>query len=165
MQLIWIDYAIAGLVGISAVIGLIRGFVAEAFSLFTWGVAVWVGLSFSREFSVYLQPWITVPSGRMAAAFLILFVITLIVGSLVRFLLGQLVDSTGLTGSDRFAGLLFGIARGVLVVAVLVLLAGLTPLPEDPWWKESGLITHFQSVAVWLKDQLPSGVAGIVNYQ
>ncbi len=163
--MIWIDYAILGLIGISAVIGLIRGFITEAFSLCTWAVAFWVGLSFSREFSVYLSSLIAEPSGRIAVSFLILFILTLIVGSLVRFLLGQLVVSTGLTGSDRFAGLIFGIARGVMVVAVLVLLAGLTPIPEDHWWKESKLIAPFQSVALWLHEQLPSGVAGIVTYK
>jgi membrane protein required for colicin V production len=59
----------------------------------------------------------------------------------------------------------FGIARGMVVVAVLVMLAGLTPLPEDSWWKESKLIPPFQSLAVWLRDQVPSSMAGYFNYQ
>ena len=81
------------------------------------------------------------------------------------YLLAQLVNKTGLTGSDRFAGLLFGIGRGVLVVAVLVLLAGLTPLPQDPWWAESTLIGPFQNIALWLRDLLPAGVAGNIVYR
>ncbi len=162
--MIWIDYAIIGLIAISATIGLFRGFVKEALSLTTWGLAFWIGLSFSREFSVYLKPVIDLPSARMAASFVILFLLTLILGSMLVFLLGQLVDKTGLTGSDRFAGLLFGIGRGIVVVAVLVLLAGLTPLPDDPWWKDSRLITPFQTVALWLRDQLPTGIAGKVDY-
>ena len=154
-----------GLIGISAVIGLFRGFVREAFSLVTWAVAFWVGLNFSRAFSVYLQSVIELPSARMAAAFVVLFLLTLILGSLFGYLLAQLVTKTGLTGSDRFAGLLFGIGRGIVVVAVLVLLAGLTPLPSDPWWRESALIQPFQSVALWLRDQLPTGVAGRIDYR
>ena len=147
--MIWIDYAIISLVSISAVIGLFRGFVIEAFSLTIWAVAFWVGLTFSRELSVYFQSTISLPSARIALSFAVLFLLTLILGSILRVILGQLVSSTGLTGSDRFAGLIFGIGRGVLVVAILVILAGLTPLPQDPWWRESSLISPFQSVALW----------------
>ncbi len=163
--MIWIDYAIIGLIGISAIIGLFRGFVREALSLTTWAFAFWVGLSFSREFSVYLKSVIDLPSARMAVSFVILFLLTLILGGLLVYLLAQLVDKTGLTGTDRLAGLLFGVGRGIVVVAVLVLLAGLTPLPADPWWKESQLIAPFESVALWLRDQLPTGVAGKIDYR
>ncbi len=163
--MIWVDYAILGLIFISLVIGLFRGLIREAFSLFTWIIAIWIGLSFSRKFSVFLEPVINYPSARIAAAFVVLFFVTLILGGIISFLLSALVEKTGLTGTDRFAGMLFGIARGMVVVAVLVMLAGLTPLPEDSWWKKSKLIPPFQSLAVWLRDQVPSSMAGYFNYQ
>lgn len=163
--MIWIDYTILGLILISLIIGLFRGFIREAFSLLVWIVAIWVGLTFSREFSVFLESVIAIPSARIAASFALLFFVTLILGSIIGYLLGELVKKTGLTGSDRFAGMIFGIARGMVVVAVLVMLGGLTPLPEDPWWKESKLIPPFQSLALWLRDHIPSGVAGYINYR
>lgn len=162
--MIWVDYAIIGLVLISSIIGLLRGFVREAFSLVIWIVAIWVGLTFSREFSTLLEGVINYPSARIASAFAILFFATLILGGLISYLLGELVKKTGLTGSDRFAGMIFGIARGLVVVAIIVMLAGLTPLPEDSWWKESVLIPPFQSLALWLRDHIPTGLAGYVNY-
>lgn len=162
--MIWIDYTIIVLIMISSVIGLLRGFFREAFSLVIWVTAVWIGLSFSREFSGYLDGVISYPSARIAAAFAILFFVTLIIGGLISYLLGELIKKTGLTGSDRFAGMLFGIARGFVVVAIIIMLAGLTPLPEDSWWDESTLIPPFQSLAVWLRDHIPSGMAGYVNY-
>ena len=162
--MIWIDYTIIGLILISSVIGLLRGLIREAFSLIIWVVAIWVGLTFSREFSGFLEGLIDYPSARIAAAFAVLFFITLILGSLISYLLGELVKKTGLTGSDRFAGMIFGIARGLVVVAIIIMLAGLTPLPEDSWWKESVLIPPFQALAVWLRDHIPSGMAGYVNY-
>lgn len=146
-------------------IGLFRGFVAEAFSLLTWVFACWVAFAFSPELSIFFQSSISLPSARIALAFVVLFLLTLILGSILRFILGQLVNSTGLTGSDRFAGLIFGIGRGILVVGILVMLAGLTPLPQDPWWRESNLISPFQSGALWLKEQLPSGIAGKIHYR
>lgn len=162
--MIWIDYAIIGLISISSIIGLLRGFIREVFSLVIWMVATWVALTFSREFSGLLEGIIDYPSARIAAAFAILFVITLILGALISYLLGELVKRTGLTGSDRFAGMIFGIARGLIVVAIVIMLGGLTPLPEDSWWKESVLIPPFQSLAVWLHDHIPSSLAGYVKY-
>ena len=163
--MIWIDYSIIALIFISLIIGLFRGFIQEALSLVTWVAAIWVGLTFSHELSRFLESFISYPSARIAAAFVILLLLTLIVGSIIGFLLGELVKKTGLTGSDRFAGMIFGIGRGILVVAVLVMLAGLTPLPEDPWWKESQLIPAFQSLAVWLREHLPEDIAGYFQFR
>lgn len=163
--LIWIDYCILGFIGLSALIGLIRGLLSEVLSLVIWGVAVWIGLYYGRRFSLYLEPVIAVPSARMAVSFLALFIATLMTGGLVSFLLRKLVSSTGLSGTDRLAGMLFGVARGMLIAAVLVLLAGVTPLPEDPWWKQSQLIPPFQSLALWLREQLPVELASYVKYR
>ena len=163
--MIWIDYTIGGLIGLSALIGFMRGFIKEAFSLAIWMAAGWVGLSFSREFAVYLTPVIAQPSGRIAASFGILFLTTLLLGSLVSYLAERLVVMTGFGGTDRLIGLLFGAVRGALIVSVMVLLAGATPLPQDPWWKESKLIPPFQKLALWLRDRPPNGLAGYVNYR
>ncbi|MDD2759710.1 MAG: CvpA family protein [Methylomonas sp.] len=164
-KMIWIDYAIVALVLISAIIGLIRGFIKEAFALFTWIVAIGVGLHYSRDFAVLLQTVISYPSARIATAFIALFFMTLILGGLISFLLNQLIEKTGLTGTDRLLGMLFGIIRGAVLVSVMVMLAGITPLPEDPWWKQSLLIPPFQSLAVWLKDHIPSDLMGYIHYR
>ena len=163
--MIWIDYAIIGLISISLIIGLFRGLIREAFALVTWGVAFWVGLTFSAPFSALLENAIADPGARIAAAFIALFLLTIILGAIINKLLSVLIDKTGLTGTDRVAGLVFGIVRGVLLIVILVMLAGLTPLPESLWWKESQLLPHFQSLAVWLKLHMPDDMASYLNYQ
>lgn len=155
--MIWVDYVILGIIGLSALISLMRGFVREALSLVVWVAAFWVAWTFFRELADQLD-WFAVPSVRLGVAFAILFVATLMLGALVNFLVGQLVEKTGLSGTDRLIGVLFGAARGALLVAVLVLLAGLTPFPNDPWWQESQLIGYFQELAVWLKTLLPEDI-------
>lgn len=164
-RMIWIDYAIGGLILVSAVMGLLRGFIKEAFALTIWVAAIGVGMHYSRDFAVLLQNTISHPSARVAAAFGILFFMTLILGALIGFILNQLIEKTGLTGSDRILGMLFGVLRGSVLVSVLVMLGGITPLPEDPWWKQSLLIPPFQSLAVWLRDHIPSALTGYIHFR
>ncbi len=160
----WADYTILSIVGISALISLVRGFVREAFSLAAWIAAFWVAWAFFRNLAVRLEPWIEAPSVRLAVAFGILMLATLLVGAVVNYLMGQLVDKTGISGTDRLIGMLFGAARGVLLVGILVLLAGLTAFPQDPWWKASVLIPHFQDLALWLRGLLPPDIAAWFSY-
>lgn len=161
---VWIDYAIAVVMVLSALMGLVRGFIKEAFALTSWVLAIGVGFKYNADLSVLLQNSISIPSARMAGAFIILFFATLILAAVVNFLLGELVNRTGLSGTDRLIGLLFGLVRGAVLMVILVLLAGLTPLPEDPWWKQSQLIPPFQTLAVWAKAQIPPELAAYVNF-
>jgi len=158
-QLTWIDFIILGIILVSALISLVRGFVREAFSLAVWVLAFWISWTFFRDLSLRMESIITTPSVRLGVAFVILMILSLTVGGLLNYLVIRLINSTGLSGSDRFIGMIFGIARGVLFMAILVLLAGLTPLPQDPWWQQSVLIPYFQELALWLKDLLPPEVA------
>lgn len=163
--MIWIDFTLIGLVFVSFVIGLLRGFIKEVFSSAFWILASWVSLSFSREFSGFLESTISYPPVRMFASFVALFAITLSLGGLIAFLLSVLAENTRLTFMDRFGGMIFGVVRGIIVVTVVVMLAGLTPLPKDSWWTESTLIPPFQTLAVWLLDHISSGMAEYISYR
>lgn len=162
--MIWVDYAILGIIGISALISLVRGFVREAISLATLLLAFWVATQFSAHVGAMLAGKISVPSVRIGVAFGLLFVLTLFAGGLVNYLAGLLVRKTGLSGTDRMLGLLFGILRGAAIVTLLVLAAGLTPLPKDPWWHSSQFIMHFQAGAVWLRSHLPPDIASHFSF-
>jgi membrane protein required for colicin V production len=160
----WVDYVIIGIVVLSALISLLRGFIREAFSLAIWMLAFWISWSFFRELAVQLQPWIETPSVRLGVAFAALMLGSLAVGGLVNYLVIQLVERTGLSGTDRLVGMVFGMARGVLLVTVLVWLAGLTPIPQDPWWRESHLVPYFEELALWLRQLLPEDIAERFQY-
>lgn len=160
----WLDIVILAIILLSALISLVRGFVREAFSLAVWVLAFWVSWSFFRDLEVPLQAWIESPTVRLGVAFAALMIATLVVGGLVNFLIIQLVERSGMSGSDRLIGMVFGAARGVLLVAVLVLLAGLTPMPEEDWWLESGLVGYFQELSYWLRDLLPPEFADHFRY-
>lgn len=150
------DYAIIAVLAISSVLSLIRGFVREAISLVVWIVAGAVALTFAPKVASALAPVITVDTLRTPAAFLLLFIIVVVLGSIVSFVIGHALSRGGLSGTDRVVGLLFGFARGVVIVAVLVLLGGLTPLTQEAWWRDSQLVPYIEPVASWLRDLLPT---------
>lgn len=154
----WADLAIVGIIAVSALISLMRGFVREAISLATWIVAVWVAVRFAGILASHLSSYIHTPSLRAAAAFAGLFLVVVILGGLVNFLFSQLIERTGLSGTDRLLGLIFGVARGVLLIAVLILLGNFLNLDKDPWWKSSQLIPHFQILADWLQSFVPEQI-------
>jgi membrane protein required for colicin V production len=159
MELNWADFAVLGIIILSTLISLIRGFIKEAISLATWVVAIWVALKYTPFVASQLVELVDVPSLRLGIAGVILFISTLIVGALVNYIIGQLVEKTGFSGTDRTLGAVFGALRGVLVVALIVILAALTPIPQDPWWKQSHLLPIFQEKVIMYKAYLPEQIA------
>ncbi len=152
MSLTWVDWAIVAVIVVSALISLTRGFVKEALSLLTWVIAGLVAWLFGGALAELFVPYIETPSLRVIAACSILFVMTLLLGGLINYLIGQLVKVTGLSGTDRFLGMVFGAARGALLVVVAVGLLSLAPVEADTWWRESVVIPHFLLVADWSKN-------------
>lgn len=147
-----VDWAIIAIIAISALISLKRGFVKEALSLLTWVIAGAVAWMFGGSLSQYLVTYIETPSARVIAGCTILFVATLLVGAMVNFLIGELIRVTGLSGTDRFLGMVFGAARGGLLVVVAVGLLSLGPVQQDQWWQQSKLMPQFLLVADWSKN-------------
>jgi membrane protein required for colicin V production len=166
MNLIWVDYLIIIIIFISMIISLMRGFVREALSLVGWIVAVVIGFMYMNPLALILQPKLSsLPASVLnILAFSILLVLTLVIAALVNNLIAKLVEKTGLTGTDRAIGMLFGIARGIVLVGVLVLLAGFTMVPQDVWWKQSLFLVHFQQLAVTLSGFLPTDLAIKIHY-
>jgi membrane protein required for colicin V production len=153
--MIWVDYVIVGIIALSALIGLARGLIREVISLVVWVAALGAAWFFYEPVAGQLEPWISTPSLRIGAAVLMLVFAVLIAGSIIGYLLATLVDKTGLSGTDRLLGLVFGAARGAVLVALVVFLASLTPLTEDPWWDQSRLLDQFKIFADWMLQQVP----------
>ena len=162
--MIWIDYAILGIVGISGVISLMRGFIREALSLAGWIAAFWVALAFSGVVARWLEGYVSVPSVRVGIAFAGIFFGVLLLGGIVLRFAGLVVEKTGMSGTDRTLGIVFGVLRGIVITALLVLLAGLTSLPRDPWWSESVLLPHLVELANEIRAFLPPDVQGQIRF-
>jgi membrane protein required for colicin V production len=100
---------------------------------------------------------------RLVAGFVVLFIGVLVLGGLVQWLIARLVHGTGLSGTDRFLGFLFGSARGVL--ACIIGLIALRPFAESAeWWEASllvGELLAFEDDVLNLLGRATEWVSGI----
>jgi len=156
------DWILVAIIAASSVFGLLRGFVKELLSLASWVAAFFVARLFSFKLSSFMVDWIDQPQFRLIAAFAILFAATLIVGALINNVFSRLVSATGLTGTDRLFGMVFGIVRGGLLVIVMVSLLSLTPVSNDLWWQNSLIIPHFILVDEW-SYKMSSSASGLLD--
>jgi membrane protein required for colicin V production len=160
-----VDIAVAVIVGLSVLLSLIRGLVREVLALAAWVVAF---LS-ANLLAAPVAPWLpdVIPSEelKLMAGFICVFVAVLIAMSVLAILASKLVKSAGLGVEDRLLGGAFGLARGMLVVMVIVLLAGLTSLPRQAVWRNAVLSGPLETLAVHSKAWLPADLAQRITYE
>lgn len=159
-----VDFGIILIVTILLVLGLIWGFVKIAVALGTWIAASIISFAFAPNLAATFFQDIDSPAMRLAIAMGILFVLTIMLGALVSFLLKQIITKTGLTALDRVLGMIIGASLGLIIVVAAVFIAGLTPAPKYEWWQASLLIERFEVLVIWLQGYLPSDVAKYFSY-
>jgi membrane protein required for colicin V production len=165
MNFNWADWAIIAVILISAIMGFKRGLVRESLSLATWVLAFIIARIFSPSLALLFNDIISTPSIRLGIAFALLFILALIVGSLLTYLVASLVKATGLSGTDRLLGVLFGVVRGIILMVVVVgLLAWLTPVSQDVWWQESTLVPHLLALQDWTREVAGSFLNALLQF-
>ncbi len=155
----WFDYAIVGVLALSVLIGLWRGFIGEVLALVCWILAFWVSWTFGPVLAEQFSASISVPSVRLILGYALCFVAVLIAGALVGFVMRKLVSGSGLSGTDRLLGMLFGLARGAVLVVLVVLMMKFTAVVRDDWWQNSRLLPTFDHGARWITARLPENIA------
>ena len=153
----WADYCVIAALALSVLMGLWRGFIGEVLALACWILAFWVAWTFGDKLAAQFTA-ISLPSARLLLGYAICFIAVLIAGAIVSFLMRKLIAGSGLSGSDRMLGMVFGLLRGLALVTLTVLILGFTPFPGDPWWHQSQLLPGFQRSAQWLSARLPAEV-------
>jgi len=124
-------------------------------SLITWGMAFVVSVKFSSQMQSLLIDQIQKDQVRYIVSFLILFISTLCIGALISYLLGSLIQITGLSSTDRILGMVFGFARGALIIVAVVSLLSLSPLiTENEFWQESKLTPNLILLKDWAQEML-----------
>jgi membrane protein required for colicin V production len=157
------DWIIIVVVVVSTLISLKRGFFKEAFSLATWIVALAVSFIFSDSLTVYLSDVSESATIKKIAAMAILFVATLLAGGIIRLLISQLINITGLSGTDRLLGMVFGALRGILFVVIISMVAKkILPLEEEKWWQASKLVPQLTKLENWTVEKAAQVKAAVL---
>ena len=150
-----VDYAIFVIVGLSVLTGLFRGFVKELIALCVWILAFWLGFTYASALGSWLTPYIDDPMVRTAAGFIIILLLTLLAGALVNALLSFMLHRSGLSGTDRVLGMVFGFVRGVFIVALLMVVVNMTSLSKEGYAQKSLLYAQFDPLVRWLSTLVP----------
>jgi membrane protein required for colicin V production len=154
----WIDAVIIALILVSTAVGIWRGFVRETLSLLAWIVSFWLAIVAAPHVAPYLSSVTDSETARAVLAFVLVFVAALFVAGLVNHLVVSLVRTAGLGGADRVVGMLFGLARGVAVVAAVMVVGLVAGADAEPWWRESRALGALMPIAAWMHGFLPPDI-------
>jgi membrane protein required for colicin V production len=161
----WVDFAVIGVVGVSALLALMRGFVREVL-----GIGAWIGAGIFARWAFpsvkdRFHGWISSPDMADAAAFGALFLASLIVLSVVSSMVGGIVRGSLLGGVDRTLGVVFGLLRGAVLVAFSYIAVGIA-VPVDHWPPpvlEARTLPYAYQGAVWAVSLLPEEYRPVVR--
>ena len=133
----WFDWVALAVLLVSVGLGIWRGLIYEMLSLAGWVAAFLVAQIWAGE----LAAWLPFAQGgaavRHAVAFVLLFVVTAFAAGWLAWLARKLVAAVGLRPVDRTLGLVFGLARGVVLLLAVAVVVGLLGQGSQPWWREA----------------------------
>ncbi|THF66865.1 CvpA family protein [Pseudothauera nasutitermitis] len=159
------DYVFLGVLALSAAIGMWRGLVSEVMALVAWILALFLAWRYANEGAALFSGMIAEPAWRHVAGFALIFVVVLLLAALVRFLLRELLRAIGLGTVDRFFGAVFGLARGLAIAFVVVLLGGMVGISREPWWSNALFAPPLETAVIAAKPWLPDAVADRVRFR
>jgi len=160
-----VDYAALGIAALSVLVSVFRGAVREVMALSSWIAAFLIARYFAPMFSSLLPASLSHPWLRLAVAFAGLMLVSLVVFALVTVAVTRIVRQSKLAPWDRALGMLFGLARAVVILVALVLAAGLTPLPHDPAWRNALLTPPLVALAKKARAYLPQALAERIRFE
>ena len=160
----WFDYAVIAVVGLSVMLAVFRGVVRELAAIAGWAAAFILSGLFAHDLAQWL-PVALSPMLKAVIAYLVIFLGVLLLSGIAGLTLTRLFHAAGLGFADRAVGALFGLMRGVLIVFVGVMLAGLTGLPREPFWREAALSGPVETAVLAAKPVLPKELAQRIRYR
>jgi membrane protein required for colicin V production len=167
-----IDIIVLAVLLISALISFIRGFIRETLTIL--GVVGGLAAAYfgGPMLSPFIKDWLGVVEGEKPELLMgilpypiladilsygVIFILVVIILSIVSHILAETVRAIGLGAIDRTLGVLFGLARGLLVVAVLYLPFHLSADAETKarWFEGSKTHVWVEALAEQLAKLLP----------
>src|SRR3990167_4646367 len=152
------DYAVLTIIGLSIIFSVMRGMLREVLAILGWVAAFYVGRTYTDQILPMMPVDIPTESLRVLAAFLVLFLATLLLTSLLGIALSAIIRKVGLGWLNRLLGAMFGVIRGLLIVCVLVFLAGLTSVPQDARWRNAMFSAPIEALVISILPWIPENI-------
>jgi membrane protein required for colicin V production len=159
-----IDIIVLAIVGVSVAYGVWRGLVREVLALVAWVGAFLLANLLAPDAARLLPQGMATEEIRLLVSFVVVFIVALVGLSVLAMLASKVVKIVGLGPADRVVGGFFGLARGIFVVIILVLLAGLTTLPRQATWREAALRGPLEAFAGYINGWLPADLSKRIKY-
>lgn len=160
----WLDLVIIGVIALSILTGLIRGFVKELIALGVWVIAVWLSFVYAKPVSEWLGAYIQDKSARVVLAYILIILGTLLAGGIINSVLSFIMHRSGLSGTDRLLGACFGLIRGVFLVSLVMVMVRLSAFPEDEYAKKSVLYAKFTPMVDWMYQYTPDLIHRVEHF-
>lgn len=157
------DFAVIAILLVSLLFGLWRGLLYEVLSLLGWPLAFMLSNMYSEGIAQHIP--IQHEMFRTTGAYVLVFIAAMIVWGILVWGLTKLLRAIGLGKLDRMLGGLFGVVRGLLIVLAVVWLAGMTDIPEHPFWQDAQMSRGAEDVALLTKAWLPENIAQRIHYR
>ena len=154
-----LDIVIIAIIAVSGLVGVFRGFVREVMSLIGWGVSAWLAWRFANVFAPVFDSIIQSPDVRKAASFVSIFLLSLVLFALLSYFISKIMNKSALKGMDRTLGMVFGLLRGAIIIAVLAILIQSTQFANENWWQGSMLKDYFLLLAAYGMATMPAEVS------
>jgi len=158
------DYAVLIIIGLSVFLGIMRGLVREVLGLVGWVAAFFIAKTYSSQLVPMMPIDIPTDGLKILAAFLVVFLATLLAASLLAIALSAIFNKIGLGWLNRLLGIFFGLTRGVVIVCIIVLMAGLTDIPKDSRWRDAMFSAPIEALVLNVLPWLPESIAKYVKY-
>ncbi|MFV0372323.1 MAG: CvpA family protein [Azonexus sp.] len=158
------DYIALTILVLSLAFGLWRGMISEILALVAWGLGVYAAFMLGPGASGLFAGIVGEPLLRVLLGGLLVFFGVLILMALIRLLVLKVVKVLKLTASDRLLGMFFGLARGALILLLLVGLGGLTSAPSQPWWRNAMFAPPLETAVLAMKPLLPDDLAKRIRF-
>lgn len=158
------DYAVLAILLASIVVSVLRGLVREILSLIGWIAAFVVASLFAGDVAKLLEPTLDARGLGLVAAYLLLLVAMALVSAVVSWGVMKAIAAAGMSLADRGLGGLFGLGRGLVLVVALAIVCGMTPVPQQPFWKHALFSPLVETMVETVKPFLPAEIAGRVKF-
>jgi len=153
------DWAFLGVLVVSLIIGAWRGLVYEILSVLGWALSFYIAQWFAPEVAAVLPLQSASDPVRYAAAFVLIFIVSVFLAGLLAVLFKKLVEAIGLRPVDRTLGAAFGLVRGVILLLAVTVVVNMTAFKTSTWWQESVGAGVLTAAVKGLKPVLPEQFA------